>query len=106
MDIGTQYLRIVGSTYVFFATLFIANGVINGAGHTLVTMVFTLLSLWLVRVPLSWILSKTSIGLTGIWIAVALSFVITMIVSVSYYFSGQWKKSVIIKPPTPSPLPD
>ncbi len=102
MDIGTSYLRIAGSCYIFFAIMFISNGVINGAGHTIITMVFTLLSLWIIRVPLAWFLSKTSLGISGIWIAIASSFFVTMIVSLSYYFSGRWKKSVIIK--TPSPL--
>jgi putative MATE family efflux protein len=103
MEIGISYLRIVGSSYLFFAVMFISNGVINGAGHTLITMAFTLLSLWLVRVPVSWWLSKTSLGPTGIWIAIALSFLMTMTVSLAYYFSGRWKRSTIIKEPTAVP---
>jgi Na+-driven multidrug efflux pump len=77
--------------------MFISNGVINGAGHTMITMTFTLLSLWLVRVPVSWWLSKTSLGIIGVWIAIALSFLTTMTVSLTYYYSGRWKKSTIIK---------
>lgn len=105
MDIGTSYLRIAGSCYIFFAIMFISNGVINGAGHTIITMVFTLLSLWIIRVPLAWFLSKTSLGISGIWIAIASSFFVTMIVSLSYYFSGRWKKSVIAKANTPTLAP-
>jgi putative MATE family efflux protein len=101
MDIGVAYLHIAGSCYIFFAIMFISNGVINGAGHTIITMVFTLLSLWFVRVPLAWFLSKTSLGIAGIWVAIACSFFVTMIVSLTYYFSGRWKKSVIIKTPVP-----
>jgi putative MATE family efflux protein len=101
MEIGIDYLRIAGSCYIFFAIMFISNGVINGAGHTMITMIFTLLSLWLVRVPLAWFLSKTSLGTTGIWIAVASSFFVTMIISLSYYFSGRWKKTAVIKIPAP-----
>ena len=101
MDIGISYLRIAGSCYIFFAIMFISNGVINGAGHTLITMVFTLLSLWIIRVPLAWFLSKTGLGIAGIWIAVACSFFVTMIISLTYYFSGRWRKSTIIKTPVP-----
>lgn len=99
MHIGTTYLRITGSCYIFFAIMFISNGVINGAGHTIITMVFTLLALWLVRVPLAWYLSKTGLGIAGIWIAISLSFLITMFISLGYYFSGRWKKSAIVKAP-------
>ena len=65
MDIGVGYLRIVGSCYIFLAIMFISNGVINGAGHTMVTMVFTLLSLWLVRVPAAWLLTAPAWGSRG-----------------------------------------
>jgi putative MATE family efflux protein len=106
MEIGMTYLRIVGSCYIFFAVMFISNGVINGAGHTMITMTFSLLTLWLVRVPISWLLSKTSLGITGIWIAIALSFSATMVVSLTYYFSGRWKKSVIIRTPVIVPVMD
>jgi putative MATE family efflux protein len=103
MQIGTSYLRIVGSCYIFFGFAFIANGVINGAGHTLITMTFSLLSLWIVRVPGSWFMSrKTSLGITGIWVAVACSFFFGMIVSLAYYYSGRWKKAVIIRVPAAS----
>jgi putative MATE family efflux protein len=94
MDIGVTYMRVVGSCYVFLSIMFIANGVINGAGHTMITMVFTFLSLWALRVPLSWLLSKTYLGITGIWVGVSLSFVASMIVSLGYYYSGRWKKPV------------
>jgi putative MATE family efflux protein len=104
MDIGVSYLRIVGSCYLFFAVMFISNGVINGAGHTMITMIFSLLSQWLVRVPASWLLSKTSLGLTGIWIAVALSFAVSMTVSLIYYFSGRWKRSTVLKAPVLLPI--
>ncbi len=104
MEIGVSYLRIAGSCYIFFAIMFISNGVINGAGHTIITMIFTLLSLWLVRVPLAWFLSKTSLGISGIWISIATSFFITMIISLIYYFSGRWKKSAVIKTPVSVPI--
>jgi len=101
MKIGMTYLRIVGSCYIFLAVMFISNGITNGSGHTMITMVFSLMSLWVIRVPFSWLLSKTSLGITGIWVATALSFLVMMIVSLAYYSSGRWKKSVILKTTTP-----
>jgi putative MATE family efflux protein len=101
LDIGVAYLRIVGSCYIFLAIMFIANGVINGAGHTMVTMAFSLLSLWLVRVPVAWLLTRTGLGITGIWVAITLSFVASMAASLVYYSSGRWKKSTIIRTAPP-----
>ena len=106
MEIGVTYLRIVGSGYIFFGIMFISMGIINGAGHTMITMVFSLLSLWAVRVPGSWILSRTVLGIKGIWIAVVFSFMVTMTISLIYYRSGRWKKTVISRTHAAIPLVD
>jgi putative MATE family efflux protein len=98
MDIGVTYLRMVGSCYLFFGIMFVSTGVINGAGHTMITMVFSLFSLWVVRIPVSWLLTKTILGIKGIWIAVMLSFVVTMAINLAYYRSGRWKRTVITTP--------
>lgn len=94
-DIGVTYLRIEGASYILFAIMFVSNGVINGAGHTMTTMVFSLLSLWIIRVPLAALLSRTSLGITGIWIAIVISYAVVMIVSLLYYFSGRWKNTAV-----------
>ncbi len=105
MDIGTTYLRMIGPFYILFAVMFVANGVINGSGRTLVTMLFTLVSLWGIRIPAAGLLSRTSLGIRGIWIAVVLSFAITMIISLLYYFSGKWKKPLAAFRPKAVPKP-
>jgi putative MATE family efflux protein len=91
--IGVSYLRIVSIGYIVFTVMFISNGIINGAGDTIITMLFSILSLWVIRVPVAAILSHTYLGLNGIWISMVLSFFVITIVSLSYYFSGRWKKA-------------
>jgi Na+-driven multidrug efflux pump len=96
LQIGVQYLRIVGPCYLLMALLFVSMGVVNGAGQTMVTMVFSLVSLWAVRVPLASYLSRhTSLGMKGIWIAMAAGFVVTAAINYLYYLSGRWKKSAV-----------
>ncbi|MDG5815698.1 MATE family efflux transporter [Chitinispirillales bacterium ANBcel5] len=95
IDIGSGYLRIVGPSTIMFAVMYVSNGVINGAGHTITTLVFTVISIWGIRVPLSATLSRTSLGITGIWIAFAASFFVTMCISLWWYYSGKWKKITI-----------
>ena len=57
-------------------------------------MVFSLLSLWAVRVPLAAYLSRsTPLGVKGIWVAMAAGFIVTSGVSYLYYLTGRWKKS-------------
>ncbi len=96
IEIGYQYLIIVGSFYIVFSTLFVVNAVMRGAGDTLYPMFITLIALWLVRVPASYFLAER-IGVTGIWWAVPIGWGVGMILTILYYFSGRWKKKVVVK---------
>lgn len=95
LDIGTGYLRVVALGYVMFAIMFVSNGVINGAGHTLVTTAFTLTSLWAVRVPLAVVLTGRLHAVEGVWYAVVAGFTVGALLSVSYYLSGRWKRPIV-----------
>jgi len=102
--VGVRYLHIVGACYVLFAVMFASNGVINGAGHTLITTVITVFSLWIVRVPLATYLSRSLHNVVGVWYAMSASFATSMVISLAYYFSGRWKRPVVRRPPTlPAP---
>lgn len=96
--LGAEYLKIIGVFYVFFALMFISNGIIRGSGDTLPTLIFTLFALWFIRVPLAVVLSK-KIGLSGVWWAIGIGWMAGFILSIIYYFTGRWiEKSVIGKP--------
>lgn len=56
--IGIVYLRIMAISYIIYAVMFTSNGIINGAGHTVRTTIFTLIALWLVRVPMAALFSQ------------------------------------------------
>lgn len=94
--IGDQYLTIVSSFYLIFTLMFVYSGLLRGAGDTLVPMFFSLLSLWIIRIPFAWILSGR-IGSTGIWWAIPAGWLIGLSLSYSYYKTGRWKKKAIVK---------
>jgi putative MATE family efflux protein len=100
--LGTSYLHIVGACYVFFAVMFVSNGIINGSGHTFVTTIISLVSLWVVRVPLALALSHRLGSVKGIWYAMAASFFVAMTTSLTYYLTGRWKRPVIKRRPIPA----
>lgn len=89
---GCEYLRIVSIGYLLFSVMFVSNGVINGAGDTMATTFFSLLALWIIRLPLAMHLSRAWHHQTGIWWAMVISFGVSMAVSVLYYKSGRWKR--------------
>ncbi len=95
--IGGQYLLIVSLFYVVFASMFVTGGVLRGAGDTLVQMVFTLVALWAVRIPVSWLLSA-KVGTAGIWWGIPAGWVVGFTASFLYYLTGRWKRKVIVRP--------
>jgi putative MATE family efflux protein len=101
--IGARYLAIVGAFYILFSTMFINNGVMRGAGDAMIPMINTLLALWLVRIPLAYLLSgPLGLGADGIWWSIPAGFLVGCIFSTWYYLTGRWKtKAVARRPPGP-----
>lgn len=97
IEIGATYLVIISSFYIFFSSMFVIGGVMRGAGDTLIPMFITLFSLWVIRVPLAYILSAR-IGVTGIWWAIPIAWFLGAILSYIYYLSGNWKNKGVVKP--------
>lgn len=93
---GTQYLRIVGWTYVPFAVSFVLTGVLRGAGDTMPTMIITVATLWLVRVPLASYLAGR-LGSRGIWLASAITPLMSLSLNYLYYRTGRWRRKVAVR---------
>jgi putative MATE family efflux protein len=96
IKLGTEYLTIVSMFYIVFSVLFVSNGVLRGAGDTIVPMFITLFALWLIRIPMSYILS-TYFGVSGIWWGIPAGWFFGMILAFYYFKTGKWKKKAIIK---------
>ncbi len=96
IKIGQDYLIIVSSFYILFSLMFSIMGLLRGAGATLIPMVITIISLWVVRIPLSIFLSK-KIGVNGIWWALPVSWVIGLLIIFIYYQTGKWHKKGVVK---------
>ncbi|MFZ5940310.1 MAG: MATE family efflux transporter [Bacteroidota bacterium] len=95
--IGGEYLTIVSSFYLFFTTMFILNGVMRGAGDTLVPMFFSLFSLWIIRIPVAYFLSR-HIGEAGIWWSIPVGWGAGMVLQILYYRMGLWKRKSVVRP--------
>ncbi|MBN1117305.1 MAG: MATE family efflux transporter [Bacteroidales bacterium] len=96
VSFGAQYLLIVAPFYIIFSSMFCLNGVMRGAGDTIIPMFITLFSLWIIRIPFAWMLSQ-KMGETGIWWAVPLSWFTGLVFAFIYYMSGRWKLKSVVK---------
>jgi Na+-driven multidrug efflux pump len=94
--VGKQYIYVVSGFYIVFSTMFIINGVLRGAGDTFFPMIITILSLWVIRIPASYLLSL-KIGTLGIWWGIPVAWVFGVIASYVYYKTGRWKLKAVVK---------
>lgn len=95
VDIGKHYVYIVSAFYVVFSSMFILTGVLRGAGDTITSMLITIMSLWVMRIPASYFLS-IKIGYMGIWWGIPLAWIFGFIISFIYYKTGRWKKKAVV----------
>ncbi len=94
--LGKQYLYIVSPFYILFSIMFSITGVLRGAGDTLIPMFFTIMSLWIIRIPVSYFLSM-EIGARGIWWGIPIAWSAGVSMAWLYYKSGKWKNKAVVK---------
>jgi len=98
VELGHGYLVVIGIFYFLFSCMFVINGVLRGAGDTLIPMFISLFSLWIIRIPVAVLLSNIpSIGVHGIWYSIPVGWFAGLIVYYLYYRLGRWKKKAIVK---------
>jgi Na+-driven multidrug efflux pump len=78
------------------AVLQVMLGAYRGAGNTKTAMAFSMVTLWLGRVPTVYYLAFVGgFGATGIWIGMALGNVLGAIAAALWFTRGTWKETVI-----------
>ena len=100
---ATEYLRIRTVEFAFIGLFHVILGAYRGAGNTKTAMAFSMVTLWLVRVPVVYYLAfETSLGATGIWVGVAAGHVVGAVAAGLWFTRGTWKRSVIDERPDPT----
>lgn len=88
-QLTTQVLRIEAFAEPMFAASIVCYGVFVGAGDTLIPCTMNLASIWLVRITLALLLAGT-MGLTGVWIAMALELCFRGTIFLVRFKWGKW----------------
>lgn len=92
-----KYLYICMIAEPFIALNLAMNGALNGAGDTKATMRYAILNVWVLRLPLAYILGIfLGFGATGIWWALNMGFFMQVILSTRRFMSKKWQKIEII----------
>ncbi|TXE07782.1 MATE family efflux transporter [Gelidibacter salicanalis] len=93
---GALFIKIMSISFGFLGLQQVMNGTFNGAGFTKASMFISIMSLWLVRFPLAYVLANTlGYGPEGIWWSFPISNFIAGIIAFIYFKTGYWKKRLI-----------
>lgn len=88
-------LRIVSYGYVFYALGMVTRQAFNGAGDTWTPTWIDLVCFWLFEIPLAWLLSRTALGVDGVFWAVAIAYSLSAAVSTLVFRRGGWKTTSV-----------
>lgn len=92
-----KYLYICMIAEPFIALNLAMGGALNGAGDTKATMRYAILNVWVLRLPLAYILGIfLGFGAAGIWWALNMGFFLQVILSTRRFMSKKWQKIEII----------
>ncbi len=96
--ISVIYIRIVGATFGCIGVQQVITGTFRGAGDTTAAMLQTLVSQWVLRFPLAYVLSQhTPLAENGIWWSINISNVLAAIMTLIWLAGGKWKRVELIE---------
>jgi putative MATE family efflux protein len=90
--IASEALKIITLGYIFFGLGMVMIQAFNGAGDTRTPAAINILVLWLIEIPLAYLLAITlGFGATGIFVAIACCHSLHALVSWWLFRKGKWK---------------
>ncbi len=94
---GTRFIRIVSWSFGFIGLQFALTGVLRASGDVMAAMIISLVSLWVLRFPLAFVLAeRTALGIDGLWWAFPISNVVTVVIAGIWFARGDWKARRLI----------
>ena len=93
MDVhATHSLRIIAAGFLFYGYGMVLTQAFNGAGDTRTPTLIHLFCLWMLEIPLAWVLARPlGFGPTGVFISVSVAFSMLALVSARIFSKGAWK---------------
>jgi len=86
------FIKIMALSFGFVGVQQALNGAFRGSGNTIISMVLALISLWVLRFPIAYILSiHTKLSQVGIWVAFPIANVLGALITLIWFSRGTWK---------------
>lgn len=96
--LGARVLRLVSVSEPFFAALIILEGVFNGAGDVRMPLLFSILSMWGVRIFCTRLcVTRLRLGLTAVWGCMVADNLTRFALMAHRYRGEHWKRGISIQ---------
>ena len=92
VKLTSHFIRIALTGYLFMGLYFVMQNAISGAGDTLPPMLISLLTFWLVQIPLAFVLPRfNNLDVFGIRWAIVVGWIVGAAAFTIYFRTGRWK---------------
>lgn len=92
IELGSKVLKIVSVSEPIYGVLVILEGTFNGMGDTKAPFVFSLITMWGIRILGSWLIVNIfHLGLTAVWVMMVCDNVCRCLLLSYRFISGKWK---------------
>jgi putative MATE family efflux protein len=89
---GAHIIRVLALGYLIYSVTFCLDNAQAGAGDTVSPMVINVIALWLVQLPLAYLLSQVlGLGPDGLWWAMVGGWAVQLVLMTLRYRQGRWK---------------
>jgi putative MATE family efflux protein len=95
VEAGGTFMRLLGATIPFMCLSAVLGRALQGAGDTLSPMIITTFAMFILRVPLAYLLALRMGSVTGAWIAFAASDVVQGAMFGVWFATGRWKHKTV-----------
>lgn len=94
---GARYLRFISPTFLLIGMQISIAGTLQAAGNTKSPMKLTLVSQWLIQLPLIYFLPKLfNLGLDGIWLSFPLTAIIAALAYLYVFKYSGWENRKLL----------
>lgn len=93
---GARFLEVFAVGMPFLGAFFVAESVYRGSGHNVPPMVLGIIRLWILRIPLAYVLAFVfRLGSDGVWLGMSISNVVAGLASFGLLANRRWLRSVV-----------
>lgn len=96
ITLGVQFIHVAVVSWVFMGFQSVLMNCLQGAGDTLPTMIISIVTTWMITIPLSYFLPKyADWGVISIRWAISVASVAGALANIVYFRMGRWKNRVV-----------